>query len=123
MTKIASNSNDYGIRRLPARGTRIKTPVITIAYIIVRFHIFRQNFRAALKTHAKSSYQLSVLLAFLLVSREQTFTANFAIPNEGIEQMARKNHGASANPNTSTDRSRRHDPPALSPQAVAEFPR
>ena len=24
------------------------------------------------------------------------FTANFAIPNEGIEQMARKNDGASA---------------------------
>jgi hypothetical protein len=48
--------------------------------------------------------QPSVLLAFLLVSREQTFTANFAIPNEGIEQMARKNDGAGANPNTSTAR-------------------
>jgi hypothetical protein len=36
----------------------------------------------------------------LLVSEEQTFTANSAIPNEGIEQMARKNDGASANPNT-----------------------
>jgi len=46
----------------------------------------------------KSSLQLSVLLAFLLVSRDQTFTANFAIPNEGIERVARKNHGASANP-------------------------
>jgi hypothetical protein len=33
---------------------------------------------------------------------DQTFTANFAIPNEGIEQIARKNDGASANPNTST---------------------
>jgi hypothetical protein len=40
------------------------------------------------------------LLAFLLVSEEQTFTANFAIPNEGIEQMARKDDCASANPNT-----------------------
>jgi hypothetical protein len=38
------------------------------------------------------------LLVFLLVSGEQTFTANFAIPNEGIEQMALKNDGASANP-------------------------
>jgi hypothetical protein len=26
------------------------------------------------------------------------FTANFVIPNEGIERMARKNDGASANP-------------------------
>jgi hypothetical protein len=34
----------------------------------------------------------------VLVSGEQTFTANFAIPNEGIEQMARKNGGACANP-------------------------
>jgi hypothetical protein len=33
----------------------------------------------------------------VLVSGEQTFTANFAIPNEGIEQMARKNDGACAN--------------------------
>jgi hypothetical protein len=38
------------------------------------------------------------LLVFLLVSGEQTFTATFAIPNEGIEQMARKNGGACANP-------------------------
>jgi hypothetical protein len=37
------------------------------------------------------------LLVFLLVSGEQTFTANFAIPNERIEQMA-KNDGACANP-------------------------
>jgi hypothetical protein len=48
------------------------------------------------------SLQPSVLLVFLLVSGEQTFMANFAIPNERIEQMARKNDGASANPNTST---------------------
>jgi hypothetical protein len=37
------------------------------------------------------------LLVFVLVSGEQTFTATFAIPNEGIEQMSRKNGGASAN--------------------------
>jgi hypothetical protein len=37
-------------------------------------------------------------LVFLLVSGEQTFTATFAIPNEGIEQMARRNDGACANP-------------------------
>jgi hypothetical protein len=33
-------------------------------------------------------------VGIVLVSGEQTFTANFAIPNEGIEQMARKNDGA-----------------------------
>jgi hypothetical protein len=38
------------------------------------------------------------LLAFLLVSGEQTFAATFAIPNKGIEQMARKNDGACTNP-------------------------
>jgi hypothetical protein len=42
--------------------------------------------------------QPSVLLALLLVSGQQTFTANFAIPNERIEQIARRNDGASANP-------------------------
>jgi hypothetical protein len=42
------------------------------------------------------------LLAFLLVSGEQTFTATFGIPNEGIEQIASKNDGANANSNTLT---------------------
>jgi integrase len=37
------------------------------------------------------------LLVFVLVSGEQTFTATFAFPNEGIEQMAGKNGGAGAN--------------------------
>jgi hypothetical protein len=32
------------------------------------------------------------------------FTAHSAIPNEEIEQMARKNDGVNANPNTSTAR-------------------
>jgi hypothetical protein len=72
----------------------------------------QENFRGVLKTHVKVrgskhqrtvySLQPSVLLAFLLVSGEQTFTENFAIPNERIEQMARKNDGASAKSNTST---------------------
>jgi hypothetical protein len=47
---------------------------------------------------------VGIFVGIVLVSGEQTFTANFAIPNEGIEQMARKNDGASANPNTSTAR-------------------
>jgi len=41
---------------------------------------------------------VGILCGIVLVSGEQTFTATFAIPNEGIEQMARKNGGACANP-------------------------
>jgi hypothetical protein len=41
---------------------------------------------------------VGIFVGIVLVSGEQTFTANFAIPNEGIEQMARKNDGACANP-------------------------
>jgi hypothetical protein len=33
-----------------------------------------------------------------LVSGDQTFPVTFAVPNEGIEQMARKNDGVCANP-------------------------
>jgi hypothetical protein len=35
---------------------------------------------------------------FAGISGEQTFAATFAIPNEGIEQIARKNDGACGNP-------------------------
>jgi hypothetical protein len=38
------------------------------------------------------------LLVFLLVSGQQTFRPNSAIPNEGIEQMTRQNDGACADP-------------------------
>jgi hypothetical protein len=41
---------------------------------------------------------VGIFVGIVLVSGEQTFTANFAIPNEGIEQMARKNDGGCANP-------------------------
>jgi hypothetical protein len=37
-------------------------------------------------------------VGIVLVSGEQTFTATFAFPNEGIEQIAGKNDGACANP-------------------------
>ena len=65
---------------------------------------FSGNFSRGIENTRKRSRQPSVLLAFLLVSGDQMFTANFAIRNERIEQMARKNDGASANPNTSTAR-------------------
>jgi hypothetical protein len=38
------------------------------------------------------------LLAFLLVSGRTNVRGTFAIPNKGIEQMARKNDGACGNP-------------------------
>lgn len=41
---------------------------------------------------------VGISVGIVLVSGEQTFTLTFAIPNEGIEQMARKNDGAHANP-------------------------
>jgi len=96
MTKIISNSIGYGIRRLSARGTRLKTRVITITYMPSSIPCFHENFRDALKAYAKVcggkskleiseansvySLQPSGLLVFLLVSGAQTFMANFAIP-------------------------------------------
>ena len=65
---------------------------------------FSEKLSRRIENTHKNSPQPSVLLAFLLASVNQTFGANFDIPNEGIEQMARKNNGASANPNTSTAR-------------------
>ena len=41
---------------------------------------------------------VGIFVGIVLVLGEQTFTASFAIRNEGIEQMARKNDGACANP-------------------------
>ncbi|MCS3765841.1 MULTISPECIES: hypothetical protein [Bradyrhizobium] len=40
---------------------------------------------------------VGIFVGIVLVSREQTFTTTFAIPDAGIEQMARKNDGACAN--------------------------
>jgi hypothetical protein len=54
------------------------------------------------KISRKLLLQPIILLVFLLVSRGQTFRTNFAISNERIEQMTRKNHGVLAKPNTST---------------------
>jgi hypothetical protein len=59
---------------------------------------FSKKFSRYVENTRKSLPQPSGLLAFLLVSGEQTFAATFAIPNKGIEQMARKNDGACTNP-------------------------
>jgi hypothetical protein len=65
---------------------------------------FQENFRGALKTRVRVHDSRPVCWHFCWYLGEQTFAAPFAIPNKGIEQMARKNDGASANPNTSTAR-------------------
>jgi hypothetical protein len=44
--KINVNSDGYGIRRLSARGTRLKTPVITMAYGISSIPDFEGKFSA-----------------------------------------------------------------------------
>jgi len=49
-----------------------------------------------LKTLVKSHLHPSNLLSFWLASEIKTITANSAIPNDGIEQMARKSDGAGA---------------------------
>jgi hypothetical protein len=86
-------SNGYGIERLPARGTRLKVLIIPMTYIVSLVLDFQGKFSRRIENTRRSSLQSSVLL----VSEEQTFTAISPIPNEGIEQMARKNHGARAN--------------------------
>ena len=41
---------------IPARGTKIKISIITIAYTIGSIPDFQENFRGALKTHVKVHY-------------------------------------------------------------------
>jgi len=69
---------------------------------LVRFLIFQENFGVAFENIRKNSrprpLRLSVLLVFLLVSRSKRSRRISLFPSEGIEQMARKNDGASANP-------------------------
>jgi hypothetical protein len=72
--------------------------------MLVQFLIFGETSAGALKIRAKVRGSRPFCWYFCWYPKEQTFTANSAIPNEGIEQIARKNHGASAKPNTSTGR-------------------
>jgi hypothetical protein len=54
------------------------------------------DFFAAIEDARKNSRQPSILLVFLLVSEEQRSRRISLFPNEGIEQVGRKNDGASA---------------------------
>jgi hypothetical protein len=59
--------------------------------------IFSEKFSCHVENTRKNSPQPSDLLAFCWYLG-RTFAATFAIPNKGIEQMARKNDGACGNP-------------------------
>jgi hypothetical protein len=69
---------------------------------LVRFLIFQENFGDAFENIRKNSrqrpLQLSVLLVFLLVPQSKCSRRISLFPNEGIEQMARKNDGARGDP-------------------------
>jgi hypothetical protein len=99
---------------IPARGTILKIQAITITYGIYSISDFQEHFSRRIENTRKSSRQPSELLVFLLASEEQAFTANSAVPNEEIEQMDRKNDGASVNPNASTARAPKMGPRARS---------
>src|SRR5207244_4980179 len=51
--KITLHSNGYGGGRVSARGTRLKTSIITITYGISSISDFQEHFRGTLKTHVK----------------------------------------------------------------------
>jgi hypothetical protein len=51
--KIRVNSSGYGIKRLSARGTKLKTSIITMTYGISSISDFQEHFRGTLKTHVK----------------------------------------------------------------------
>src|SRR6266567_7901508 len=59
-----------------------------------------EKFWRRIENTSKNPPQPSILLAFLLVSGNQTLGTNSDIPKEETEQIARKNHGTSDNPNT-----------------------
>jgi hypothetical protein len=59
--------------------------------------VFQEHFRSASKISAKFAAAVGFVGIFVGIEG-QTFTANFAIPNEGIEQTTRKNDGACAKP-------------------------
>jgi hypothetical protein len=51
--KTTANSIRYATKRLSARGTTLKTSIITITYTIRAVSGFQEYFRGTLKTHAK----------------------------------------------------------------------
>jgi hypothetical protein len=96
--KPYSSSNSYGATLLSARGTKLKTSIITITYTIGLIPDFPENFHDALKTRVKILPSRPFCWHFCWYRGANVSRRISAIPNEKIEQMARKNHGASAKP-------------------------
>jgi hypothetical protein len=94
--KIDLTSIGYGARRLSARGTTLKISTITITYTISSISDFRENFPGGLKTRVKIRSSRVFCWYFCWYRESKRSRRISAIPNERIEQMARKNHGASA---------------------------
>src|ERR1700730_12873606 len=78
---------------MPARGTRLKTPVITITYSAGSIPDF---FAAHLKRHVEIRGRRPFCWYFCWYRGNKRSRRISLFPNEGIEQMARKNDGASA---------------------------
>jgi hypothetical protein len=85
--------------RLSARGTTQKISIIPITYTIGSIPDFRESFRGVLKTRVKIRSSRALCWHFCWYRESKRSRRISAIPNEEIEQMARKNDSASMNAN------------------------
>ena len=83
---------------IPARGTKLKTLIITTTYAMGWIPDFQKYFLGTLKIHVKIHSSRPFCWHFCWYRWSKRSRRISAIPNERIEQMARKNHGASAKP-------------------------
>ena len=96
--KFAFNSNGYGIKRLSARGTKLKTLIITTTYAMGWIPDFQKYFLGTLKIHVKIHSSRPFCWHFCWYRKSKRSRRISAIPNDGIEQITRKNDGACAKP-------------------------
>jgi hypothetical protein len=66
--------------------------------MLVRFRILPGNCRDGLKIYAKTCCSGPLCWYFCWYRKAKRAAANFAIPNDGIEQGGPQNDGAGANP-------------------------
>ena len=92
------NSNGYGIKRLSARGTKLKTLIITTTYAMGWIPDFQKYFLGTLKIHVKIHSSRPFCWHFCWYRGIKRSRRISLFLNYGIEQMDRKNDGAAANP-------------------------
>jgi hypothetical protein len=80
--KVVSNSNGYGSRQLSARGTKMKTSIITRTYDDGSIPDFRENSQRTLKTRVKIRPSRACCRYFCRYLGEQPFAANIVIPSD-----------------------------------------